>query len=161
MIKGRTALFYAALIVVPAWATNALANDIQACTSIKQSKDRLACFDRVAAAQKPDASGLPAAVGTGALLAAVESAKALVAERFKDPSSVQFRNIVAYGNATPPSIAMLCGQVNGKNAYGGYVGFRRFVSNGGASVEIEDAENSRSMNRLWPSTCTGTEIYTQ
>jgi hypothetical protein len=39
----------------------------------------------------------------------------------KDPSSAQFRNVVQNGD-------MICGEVNGKNGFGGYSGFERFVA---------------------------------
>lgn len=153
MIKTGAAIFYSALLTTWSLSHATPSDELQTCANIKVAKDRLACFDRLAAAPKTETKST--------VLAAVQSAKALVADRFKDPSSVQFRNLVAYGTNSPPSLSMLCGQVNGKNSYGGFVGFRRFVTNGGASVEVEDAENSRSMNRLWESTCSGTEIYTE
>jgi hypothetical protein len=43
---------------------------------------------------------------------------------FKDPSSVQFRDL-KYKEKTPGGWAM-CGEFNAKNSYGGYVGFQRF-----------------------------------
>ena len=49
-----------------------------------------------------------------------ERAKKTIADSLKDPGSAQFRNI----RETSPGI--LCGEVNGKNAMGGYVGFQRF-----------------------------------
>lgn len=47
-------------------------------------------------------------------------AKAVVSASLRDPSSAEFRNIIAGANAT-------CGEVNGKNAFGAYVGFKPFV----------------------------------
>jgi hypothetical protein len=51
-------------------------------------------------------------------------ARALIADKLRDPSSAQFRNerFTASGN--------LCGELNSKNGAGGYVGFRRFISMG-------------------------------
>ena len=56
-----------------------------------------------------------------ALTTAQESLK----QTLKDPSSAQFRNVrlEVYG-----SRQVICGEINAKNSYGGYVGFKRFVA---------------------------------
>lgn len=59
---------------------------------------------------------LLAACGSGT--AARENA---VAAQMRDPASVQFRDVRA-GRQT------LCGEINAKNGFGGYVGFRRFIA---------------------------------
>jgi hypothetical protein len=46
--------------------------------------------------------------------------KAIVLEGLKDPGSAQFRNLKRYTR-------MVCGEVNAKNSYGGYVGFEPFL----------------------------------
>lgn len=73
-------------------------------------------------------------IAVGAVLAALASgpngldnlnwmgtirAKKLVADQLRDPSSAQFRNVFRHDGT-------VCGQVNGKNGFGAYVGFRRF-----------------------------------
>lgn len=179
MHNGLKLLSYAALLAGSALTTPAHAADYLSCTSIKLAKDRLACFDRFAVAQTAEATvaaeaarqeadakaqAAQAAAAVSAEKAAVQLAvdrfKDSVADRFKDPSSAQFRNVVAYGTAKPLSIDVLCGQVNAKNSYGAYTGFRRFLTNGSASVEIEDTKNT-VMDRIWPATCRGDEIYRQ
>lgn len=64
--------------------------------------------------------------------AAVEKAKFVVADSLRDPSSAQFRNVrvVPFGQGS-----VICGEVNGKNAYGGYVGFVPFAA-GVTSAQI-------------------------
>ena len=47
-------------------------------------------------------------------------AKEMVASNLRDPSSAEFRNILAGSDAT-------CGEVNAKNAFGAYAGFKHFV----------------------------------
>ncbi|ATC26499.1 hypothetical protein [Caulobacter vibrioides] len=47
--------------------------------------------------------------------------KDLAAAGLRDPSSAQFRDVRARGD-------VVCGEVNGKNGFGAYVGFRRFIS---------------------------------
>lgn len=51
-----------------------------------------------------------------------------VVERFRDPTSAQFRwTKITNSIATEPKV-YYCGMVNAKNAYGGYVGFGPFWS---------------------------------
>ncbi len=53
----------------------------------------------------------------------VERAKSSVKEQLKDPESAQFKIKAAAG-------PIVCGTVNAKNSYGGYVGATRFMYNG-------------------------------
>ena len=55
----------------------------------------------------------------------IEKAKLAVSASLKDPGSAQFQNVrmANYG-----SWKVVCGEVNGKNSYGGYVGFGPFVA---------------------------------
>jgi len=53
---------------------------------------------------------------------AIEALQAKVAAELTDPGSAQFRNIKL--NATKE---FLCGEINGKNQMGGYVGFVPFA----------------------------------
>ena len=66
----------------------------------------------------------------------VESAKVVVANKLKDPESVRFRNVrlVKFMNEH-----VVCGEVNGKNSYGGYVGFSRFMASP-IGAELEDTD---------------------
>lgn len=48
-------------------------------------------------------------------------AKAYIASKLLDPSSAQFRNLKRNGGS-------LCGEVNGKNRFGAYVGFQTFFA---------------------------------
>lgn len=50
--------------------------------------------------------------------------EAEVAQNLRDPSSVMIRNVFRVTNGTGENF---CGQVNGKNAYGGYSGFTGFM----------------------------------
>jgi len=52
------------------------------------------------------------------------AAKRAVTDRMRDPTSVLFKELEAHRT---PDGAKVCGLVNGKNAYGGYSGFERFV----------------------------------
>jgi hypothetical protein len=66
------------------------------------------------------------------LAAFVKAAKANIMDRMKDPASVQFRNLYVSRSGplgeAPGGLLILCGQVNAKNTYGGYVGFKDFYA---------------------------------
>jgi hypothetical protein len=47
-------------------------------------------------------------------------AKAAVAANLRDPGSADFRNMLG-------STSAVCGEVNGKNGFGAFAGFKRFV----------------------------------
>lgn len=54
----------------------------------------------------------------------VRIAKQNVVRDFRDPT-VQYRDVFIAGSA---HYMLLCGEVNGKNVYGGYVGFTPFIA---------------------------------
>lgn len=96
------------------------------------------------------------------ILTAVDRFKTSLTARFKDPSSAQFRNVVAYGFTKPYfKLSYLCGEVNGKNSYGAYNGFKRFFMIGIETPVIEDEKNTNIIDTMWPTTCKGNEIYRQ
>jgi hypothetical protein len=70
--------------------------------------------------------------------------RVLLSGKFKDPSSLQFRNELI----TPAG--WLCGEVNAKNGYGAYDGFTRFTTDGNDQVYIDRAEfaNTKSTDDL-------------
>jgi hypothetical protein len=73
----------------------------------------------------------------------------LIAGRLKDPESATFRNVfVSRLSGTP----LVCGEVNAKNSFGGYVGFQRFVSGGELQV-IESDMAPSEMNKAWAQFC--------
>jgi len=48
----------------------------------------------------------------------------------------------------------LCGEVNAKNSYGAYIGFRRFIATSEARrQEIEKPNDSVVLERMWESMC--------
>lgn len=69
--------------------------------------------------------------------------------RLQDPDSVKFRRDYV---STLRRTAVLCGEINYKNAVGGYVGFQRFIS--GATLQVfEEAVGISAMERLWSVMC--------
>lgn len=89
-------------------------------------------------------------VSSGNFSGFIVEAKAAVTAAFKDPASAQFQSLFISGRALP----VLCGEINAKNSYGGYVGFRRFYSTGQASLtEVENPRDRFVFERMWPSMC--------
>jgi len=55
----------------------------------------------------------------------VRKAKSAITSKFKDPDSAKFRSLYISNKDVPT----LCGEVNAKNSYGAYVGYRGFIYN--------------------------------
>lgn len=85
-------------------------------------------------------------------------AKKSVANLLKDPGAAQFRNVEVrrYLSGT-----VVCGEVNGKNSYGAYIGYRRFVAsvNLGVLEEIEPKvpQLAEAANAGIDAACSGVE----
>lgn len=61
---------------------------------------------------------------TGCGKSDIDRAREAVAEKLNDPGSAQFRN------ERSEKGGWVCGEVNGKNAFGGYIGFKRYTVHG-------------------------------
>lgn len=69
------------------------------------------------------------ALSVGGCGGPVSDAKRAAAALLKDPASAQFREVRQGG-------PLVCGEINGRNTYGAYSGFTRFVYDGrGAQIE--------------------------
>lgn len=85
----------------------------------------------------------------------VQRAKTSLTENFKDPGSAQYRSLFISGDNMP----VLCGEVNAKNSYGAYVGFRRFYATGEPLLNaVEPAPKGAggdgyAFDKMWPSMC--------
>lgn len=74
-----------------------------------------------------------------------ETIKEYVKENLKDPESVKFRNV---NNG--------CGELNAKNSFGGYIGFKRFlVKPQTLEIIIEDQDDNVAFEPLWDKFCVG------
>lgn len=67
---------------------------------------------------------------------AIEQAKAAITRELKDPESARFRDITVRNFQGGK---VICGEMNAKNSYGGYVGFKRFMASHRKSV-IEEID---------------------
>ena len=71
-----------------------------------------------------------------------------IKNRLKDPSSATFRNTRVYHAITH----VVCGEVNSKNSFGGYIGYQRFVSGGSIQV-LEEEMGEGEMDKTWRQVC--------
>jgi len=61
-----------------------------------------------------------------------------------DPDAAQFRNTRLVGDWNPRGMVM-CGEVNARNALGGYAGHRKYVVMGDSYFHIDDEQLVNSM----------------
>lgn len=87
-------------------------------------------------------------VGLGGCSKVEKESKEAVLNSLKDPDSAQFQNVKGY-----------CGEVNSKNSYGGYVGFKRYVSIDG-EVLLEGSEDAdpQTFAIIWGAHCTSNKL---
>ncbi|MGP9499594.1 MULTISPECIES: hypothetical protein [unclassified Halomonas] len=57
----------------------------------------------------------------------IEEAQAAVRGALKDPDSANFRDVHGISVAEDGPLIAVCGEVNAKNSYGGYIGYNRFA----------------------------------
>jgi len=76
---------------------------------------------------------------------AIKQAQTAVADRLKDPGAAQFRNVrvVPYLEGK-----VICGEVNGKNSYGAYVGFRQFVASPASATTLSTGSKYKTTDDL-------------
>ena len=60
--------------------------------------------------------------------ALIAKVKKILLSELKDPESAKFRNVSVYRTA---EARVVCGELNAKNSYGGYIGFVQFMADGG------------------------------
>ena len=76
-----------------------------------------------------------------------------IKKRLKDPDSAKFRDVRFYSGSPVP---VVCGQVNAKNALGGYSGFERFIASGeneSIAFLASDIEAGDSIDNAWKKLC--------
>jgi hypothetical protein len=76
----------------------------------------------------------------------ISDAEQKVASLLRDPSSAQFRNVRHRVSETGANI--VCGEVNAKNAFGGYAGFQRFLYDAG-TAKLDDGDEPDFDQRWW------------
>ena len=86
----------------------------------------------------------------------IEAAKEAAAYDLLDPDSAKFRNVVEVEDGVA-----VCGEINGKNAYNAYTGYKPFSAlklDDGWSVTILEGDDSIYERRAWYANCAPDEI---
>jgi hypothetical protein len=79
----------------------------------------------------------------------IEKGQSSVRSRLKDPASAQFRNSVVKRTSGTP---VVCGEVNSRNSFGGFSGFKRFVSAGRSDLTFLEEQVS-DFETVWAKMC--------
>lgn len=99
--------------------------------------------------------------------ATIEAGKDLAAYSLRDPASADYREVFVQLEPVRDfdwvQGHVVCGQINGKNAYGAYAGFRRFVAvplTRRVEHEPDDAGPGKQLafEMLWRTACLGAPI---
>ncbi|TWG93604.1 hypothetical protein L599_001200000640 [Luteimonas sp. J16] len=77
--------------------------------------------------------------------AAIAEAKSAVERQLRDPGSAQYRDVFVRPGKQG---VIVCGEVNAKNAYGGYVGFKPFMVAGTSVMLASDTDKGIEELRL-------------
>lgn len=72
----------------------------------------------------------------------IAAARAAVADGLKDPAAAQFRNLSAVTDGA--GLRKVCGEVNAKNSYGGYIGFQAFAYAPGIGTVLAPEADDKS-----------------
>lgn len=83
----------------------------------------------------------------------VAKAKTAITRDLKDPESAKFRDIGIYKSATGKGGVSVCGEINAKNSYGAYAGYRGFVANEDLAYVQEDGEGGGNYAFYAPILC--------
>ena len=78
----------------------------------------------------------------------ISRANAVLVQNFKDPESVKFRNI----SLSLTDVPIVCGEVNGKNSYGGYTGFKKYYTTDTKDFSGVD-DGSGKFSIIWDRYC--------
>lgn len=72
--------------------------------------------------------------------------------RLRDPQSAQFRNVFLATGST--GITVTCGDVNAKNAFGGFIGYESFISDGMTVSKLaSEFKSTKEFLKAWKKFC--------
>lgn len=86
----------------------------------------------------------------------ISDAKAAIIQKLKDPASASFRDVV-YVPTAQGTGGTVCGEVNAKNAYGGYVGFTPFFVVGQSAL-LRDELNAQVFDSIYGRSCKASAV---
>jgi flagellar biosynthesis GTPase FlhF len=73
-------------------------------------------------------------------------------QRLTDPDSAQFRNL--YFHSPQKGIMVVCGEVNARNQFGGYTGYKSFLSNSTAELTVFERDmKAGEFRKSWKKLC--------
>jgi len=104
--------------------------------------------DEVIRKQKEKEQAEPPELSNGGLQMAAEE---LIRDRLFDPEAARFRNETFH--KSPGKTAVVCGEVNAKNRYGGYTGYQSFISNGLPGTTLLANDNPKAVRGAWRKLC--------
>lgn len=79
--------------------------------------------------------------------------KAMI-DSLRDADSAKTKNeFLSWSNTPDAPILSLCGNVNAKNAFGGYSGFERYIVSADGRIAIESSEPGSAIHYMWPIWC--------
>lgn len=87
-----------------------------------------------------------------------DAVEAAVKSRLRDPDSAQFGHMDAHGDRKwkGKPVTAVCGSVNSKNGFGGYVGFSDFVYiQDFFAIYINTSTNNGNFVKAWNTLCAG------
>lgn len=121
------------LVLMGAQASADVVSKLRDCATFAVNETRLACYDKLALETPTPAPAVAPAPATkkpsASKSATADEVKVItkaLKERMKDPESVRVRKIV--GRTVQPGVYEFCGEINAKNSYGGYGGFKSFIA---------------------------------
>jgi|GEM_PF-1969823 len=84
----------------------------------------------------------------------VEAAEAKIRGLLKDPDSAQFRSVTVVQQKLfdANAVGVVCGYVNAKNAFGGYVGYKGFLVSAHLLI-LDNGDNTTAFARVWNREC--------
>lgn len=95
-------------------------------------------------------------VSTSSIASAINAAQQEIKNQMKDPESTKFKGVREATNSQGESF--VCGEVNSKNSYGGYVGFKSFAFKSGKSVIDGSFDTPDDYEFLALSGCAGKDV---
>lgn len=78
--------------------------------------------------------------------------RVLVEAQLKDADSAKFRNEAVYPVAGKEKAFTMCGEVNAKNSYGAYTGFKRVIASATSGRVLTD-DGTEIFDKFWWSQC--------
>lgn len=89
-------------------------------------------------AKRPDGGTSGSQFDEAAMIVAGVDAKKAVQRLLRDPDSAEFKDVVGHEVASGQFI--FCGAVNAKNGFGGYQGYRAFITLSSSDAYIDDGK---------------------